>query len=73
MDRESKYYGNCRPIYLNFNGEEVEMQKNTAYFEVFLNIKQLSFSPNGQESSYIFLSDLQIERSFIQHLREAIY
>lgn len=73
LDRERKYDDNYRPIYLNPKGEDVEMQKNTAYFEVFFNMKQLSFNPNSLQVAYILLCYLQYECSSIQNLITSIY
>lgn len=73
LDRERKYDDNYRPIYLNPKGEDVEMQKNTAYFEVFFKMKQLSFNPNSLQVAYILLCYLQYECSSIQNLITSIY
>ena len=38
-----------------------------------MNIRQLTLNEDGEESAYIILDDLHIERSPIQNLRAAIY
>ena len=73
LDGGIRYDGNYKPLYINFKGDEVEMQKNGAFIETFMNIRQLTLNEDGEESAYIILDDLQIERSSIQNLRVAIY
>lgn len=58
LDKETRYDGNYNPVYLNFKGQEVEMQKNSAFYEIILNRRQLSFSPDSPKTCYILLDDL---------------
>lgn len=48
------------------------MQKNPTFFNTFLNVRQLSFSPKGLKPGYIMLDDLQA-RSSIHNVRAHIY
>lgn len=62
-----------KPVYLTFKGKNIEMQRNAALFEVFLNTRKLSFNHDNMKDNYILLDNLQIVRSFIHNLRSAIY
>lgn len=73
LDGGNIYDGNYKPLYINYKGEKVEMQKNNAFIEVFMHIRQLTLNPEGKESAFIILDDSHIQRSSIQTLRTTIY
>ena len=49
------------------------MEKNGAFIETFLDIRQLTLTDDREGDAYIILDDLHMQRSSIQNLRTAIY
>lgn len=62
LDKVRRYDENYKPMYLDFKGEEVEIQRNTTFFKVFLKTRQLPLNPYSLKASYI-----------ICKLREALF
>ena len=59
------------PRYLDFDGKEVEMKKNTAQFETISGKRGLTFNPESVAGCIILIDDM--EKNSIQELRAAIY
>lgn len=70
--RLSQITGPYRPKYLNDEGKEVEMVRNSAKFETFAGIRVLTFNEESTKANCIKLGD-QMHRNNIRDLRAAIY
>ena len=59
------------PRYINFDGREVEMQKNKAEFDTISGKRGLTFNPESTAGCIILIDDM--EKNTIPELRAAIY
>lgn len=49
LTNKVKYNGIYVPLYITYSGEEAEMPRNTAFFEIILNTRQLTIIPDSQK------------------------